>query len=232
VEVINAGVSGWTLQNQLLRIEADILPLQPDLVITYHGYNGFRFLFPELPPMVVERAPADIERPSRVLARIETWLHLRRFLRRYDAARELVGSVPEVDLETSAYADLYRRLAALLAAHGVRLAVATFNMAVNADSPEDVVRFYELGFPDVRLRMLANQLHTRLIREIPLGPGVVTIDTAEGLNGVYDDMYVDVVHFTQKGRDRLAGNILQGISPILTQDLQLRCRTRHSQARD
>jgi hypothetical protein len=62
VEVVNAGVPGWTLGNQLSRLDADILPLHPDLVVTYHGYNGFQYFFTELPEMVVERAPAAVER--------------------------------------------------------------------------------------------------------------------------------------------------------------------------
>lgn len=226
VEVVNAGVAGWTLQNQLLRIESDILPLAPDLVVTYHGYNGFHYFFAELPSMVVDRAPAEVERPSRFLAKIESWWQLQRFLKRYEAARARINSVPEIDLDSSAYAGLYRQLATLLKANGIALVVATFNMAVTPESPDEVVRFYEQVFPDVRLRILANRMHSRLVRDIPIGLGVVPIDTSDGLDGAYRDMYIDVVHFTQKGRDRLAHNVLQGILPILAQDPKLRCRPR------
>lgn len=227
VEVVNAGVSGWTLANQLLRLDTDILPLDPDLVVTYHGYNGFQYIYEELPGMVVERAPAAVERPSRLLAHAENLLTQRRFLQRYDRARERVKSVPNVDIEGSEYARLYRDLATRLNAHRIALAVATFNMAVKEDSPEDVVQFYEQTYPDIRLRIFANRLHTRLVREIPLGPGVVTIDTSDGLDGKYAEVYRDVVHFNQEGRDRLARNILRGILPILSSDPRLRCEPRH-----
>jgi lysophospholipase L1-like esterase len=226
VEVVNAGVSGWTLANQLLRLDADILPLDPDLVVSYHGYNGFQYFFTELPEMVVEHPPVAVERPSRLLARAENLLTKRRFLQRYERARDRVKSVPNVDIEGSAYVRLYRDLAARLNLHGIALAVATFNMAVNEDSPEDVIQFYEQTFPDVRLRIFANRLHTRLVREIPLGSRVVTIDTSEGLDGKYAEAYIDVVHFNQEGTDRLARNIVRGILPILASDPRLRCEPR------
>jgi hypothetical protein len=41
------------------------------------------------------------------------------------------------------------------------------------------------------------------------------IDTSEGLDGAYRDAFVDLVHFTQTGRDRLARNLLDGIRPLL-----------------
>lgn len=226
IEVVNAGVPGWTLANQIHRLDADILPLHPDLIIAYHGYNGFEYLFEELPGMVVEQAPAAVERPSRLLAHAENLLVQRRFLRRYDRARERVKSVPTVDIEGSEYARLYRDLATRLNARRIALAVATFNMAVNEDSPEDVIQFYEQTFPDVRLRIFANRLHSRLVREIPLGPGVVTIDTSDGLDGKYAEVYVDVAHVNQEGDDRLARNVLRGILPILASNPRLRCEPR------
>jgi len=223
VEVVNAGVPGWTLANQLRRLEADILPLDPDLIVTYHGYNGFHYFLGSLPVMVVDRAPAEVESPSRLLGRAESMLAQRRFRRRYEGARELATSIREVDLETSRYARLYRRLARYLDAPGIALAVSTFNMAVNENSADDVVRFYEQTFPDTRARILANRLHSRLVREVPLGPGVVTIDTSDGLDGAYAQVYLDVVHFNQEGRERLARNILQGIRKLLARDPRPGC---------
>jgi hypothetical protein len=37
VQVVNAGVPGWTLANQIARLEQDIIPLAPDLIVSYHG---------------------------------------------------------------------------------------------------------------------------------------------------------------------------------------------------
>ena len=45
VEVLNAGVPGWTSRESLINFELRVLPMQPDLVIVYHGRND---LFPQL----------------------------------------------------------------------------------------------------------------------------------------------------------------------------------------
>lgn len=41
VEVVNAGISGYRLADQLRMLEAIVLPLEPDLVIVYPGFNDF-----------------------------------------------------------------------------------------------------------------------------------------------------------------------------------------------
>jgi lysophospholipase L1-like esterase len=42
IEVINAGIAGYTLEDERLLLERLILPLRPDLVIAYTGVNDFR----------------------------------------------------------------------------------------------------------------------------------------------------------------------------------------------
>lgn len=223
VQVVNGGVPGWTLSNQLKRLDQEILPLDPDLVISYHGYNGFSFLFRDLPSMLVQTPPRAAERPSRLIAAIENRIALRRFLARYAGARELARSVGTIDLGSSGYAVRYRKLARRLAARGIPLALATFNMAVNDESPEDVIRFYEETFPDIRARMLANRMHTKLVLEVPLGGNVIPVDTREGVDGAYDQLYVDAAHLTQEGRRRLAANLLAGIREPLLASPRMRC---------
>ena len=146
-----------------------------------------------------------------------------RFLSRYAGARELARSVPVVDLQSSGYARSYRRLARQLATRGIPLAVATFNMAVDDESPEDVVRFYEQTFPDIRARMLANRMHTRLVLTVPLGKNVLPVDTRVGLDGAYERLYIDAAHFTQEGRERLARNLLEGLREVLLRSPRMRC---------
>ena len=44
VEVVNAGTEAYSLQDNLERLRRDVLRLEPDLLLSYHGYNGFRRL--------------------------------------------------------------------------------------------------------------------------------------------------------------------------------------------
>ncbi len=160
------------------------------------------------------------------MERAETTLRLWWFRRRYSAARQLGDSALEADPPATKLARLYRRLASQAGTGGVKLVLSTFNMAVNKDSPEDVVRFYEAAFPDVRARILANRLHSRILHRIESPPEIVTIDTSVGLDGNYQDAYRDLIHFNQLGRDRLAGNILGELSDHLREDQKLNCRPR------
>src|SRR5206468_9990771 len=68
VEVINAGVPGYDIVESVGRMERDILPLKPDMVISYHGINGFRLLYEALPPLVAPPPPAYVARPLQLLA--------------------------------------------------------------------------------------------------------------------------------------------------------------------
>jgi len=216
VEVINAGIPGWTLANNLARLDADILPLQPDLILSYHGYNGFPYLLAQIPSARVGKVPEAPPRPSLLLARFESALRVWWFRRRYDAARSIDERVLETDVHLSRYAELYRKLVFEARASGLGLVLATFNMAVNTESADEVIRFYEPVFPDLRARILANRLHTLLVRQVGEKYGVPVIDTPEGLDGAYEDAYIDPIHFTQTGRDRFAAHVLAGLRTILS----------------
>lgn len=66
VEVINAGVPACNLEHNLHRLAADILPLKPDLIVSYHGFNGFRLLDESLPPVAGSAPPAYQQRPLKL----------------------------------------------------------------------------------------------------------------------------------------------------------------------
>ena len=215
VQVVNAGMPGWTLANQLARLKEDIWPLEPDLLLAYHGYNGFPYLIHELPEISVGQAPSAPERPSRLLRGLENAVRIRWFLRRYRAAQDVDERVLETDLHGSHYAELYRKLVFGTRAMKIPLVLSTFNLAVKSDSPEEVVRFYELMFPDVRARVLANRLHTRLVKETGAEYDVTVIDTSRDVDGHWEDAFIDPMHLTQTGRERLARNLFEGLLPIL-----------------
>ncbi len=216
VEVINAGIPGWSLANNLARLDADILPLEPDLILSYHGYNGFGYLVAQIPSARVGKFPEAPPRPSTLLSRVESALRVGWFRRRYDAARSIDERVLETDVHLSRYAELYRKLIFEVQAKGVGLALATFSMAVNTESAEDVIAFYEPVFPDLRARILANRLHSLLVRQVGEKHGVPVIDTMEGLDGAYQDAFIDPIHFTQTGRERLADHMLNGLRATLS----------------
>ena len=71
VEVINAGVPALNLEHNLYRLRKDLLPLQTDMIISYHGCNGFRLLDGALPPVSGKIPPVYRKRPLELLAGAE-----------------------------------------------------------------------------------------------------------------------------------------------------------------
>jgi lysophospholipase L1-like esterase len=214
IEVINAGWASYDVRHAAIRLRRFVLDLQPDLVVVYHGYNGFWMLLPDVAPALVAGAkvPRRIDRPSWLLADAEFGLRTAAFR----AALGRRAAAPASDAAPNACGAAYREIVDLCAQRGARVALCSFNMAVREDTPPEVIEFYRAGFPQVERQIAANTLQTALLRTLATGDGRVTfVDSSRDLDGAYADAYVDLVHFTQSGRDRLARNIAAGIEALL-----------------
>ncbi len=231
IEVINAGVESYNLENNLNRLQKDVLPLQPDMIISYHGFNGFSFIIDSLESMKAKDVPIfDPARPSRLLALVEYRFNILIFKMRYfnENINKDGLQIDDDQLLNTPYAELYRELIDIAQTNGIPLVLCSFNMAVNQNSPEDVIQFYKAGFPRVRVQILANALHNRMLKLLSDKEHFIFADTSSQLDGEYTDKYIDLVHFTQKGRNQLARNIYHSIKqPLL--DAELGCREREEQ---
>ena len=85
VEVINAGVAAYTVLDNLHRLARDVLPLKPDMIISYHGYNGFPMLDQSLPVVYGPAPPVYSPLPLTLVANFEYRLKLLRYRRRQTA---------------------------------------------------------------------------------------------------------------------------------------------------
>jgi lysophospholipase L1-like esterase len=218
VEVINAGVPAYHLRHNLARLPVDILPLNPDMIISYHGCNGMSMLNSALPHADGPLPPAYKPRPLKLLADAEYHLRITAFKRKM--IQPLQQQLPTFSrpLETD-YAQAYRELITLARTNGIRLVLANFSMAVNRESDSGVVEFYRGGFPSVHWLILGNQAHSKIVEELARqNDGVTFVDTHTNLDGHYD-RYVDLVHFTQEGRQQLAETMFAGIRGGLEKDL-------------
>lgn len=223
VQVINAGIAAYTLEHGIIRLREDVLALQPDLLISYHGYNGFDFLV-DSTTVLQEPLPKAEPRPSPTLGMLEFRWKLQRFRgqnfqpqpKPADLARLTDGMLE------SYYAKLYRELIAIARKRGIPLVLVSFNMAVNHRSHPDVIKFYRGGFPGVDFSIVANRVHNLLIAALAeQHEGVFLVDSSAGLDGVHEH-YIDLVHFTQSGRDRLARNIFEGLDDFLEAEARRR----------
>lgn len=219
VQVINAGIPSYTLRWNLERLEREILPLRPDLIISYHGYNGFMWLQPALPPTHGPGPPPYRERPLKLLADCEYRLKVLHYRRARSTAVRPGPQVPSDPMATE-YARAYEDLIQIARTNHLRLVLANYAMAVNSGSDPDVIAFYRAAFPHVLSQIRANQTHSQIVGElVRRHPEVLAVDTHPGLDGQHDQ-FIDLVHFTGAGERRFADTLFRAMLPALKQDLQ------------
>ena len=225
VRVVNAGLPGQGLARSQARLERDVFPRRADLIVTYHGPDGFDELAEAVAAARFEPPPARAPRASRTAAALErAWERRSRALR---WRRALAGLPPRPDLRDTEYASQYRRILVEARARGIAVALLSFNMALDADSPEAAIRFYEVAVPRVREWILANRLHDRLVREMAAAYAARSIDTSARLAGAYgDDAWIGPVHPSQLGRERLAANVQEGLRELLAREPRPGCAPR------
>ncbi len=221
LQVINAGVPAYDLTHNVARWRTDLAPLQPDLLLSYHGANGFRMLDEALPSLIGRFPPIYKPRPLKLLADCEYRLRILYYRRRQTldltrpARRPLLSDVAQ-----SKYAGAYGQLIQIAQTNHLRLALANFSLAVNQQSAPEVVEFYGTSFPLVARMIQANQAHSRLLEILARQhPEICLVDTHPGLDGVHQK-FINMGHLTQPGRQQLAENIFAGIKKVLEEDLK------------
>lgn len=218
VQVINAGVPAFNLRQNAGRLEKEILPLKPDMILSYHGANGFRLLDEALPPAISQLPSPYQHRPLKLLADCEYRLKMILYRRRMNPGSLLDPGAFANPLKTK-YADAYRDLIQVARTNNIRLVLANYAMAVNSKSDAEIVQFYRVASPSIHWQIRANAVHTELVRQlVGLFPEVRMVDTHPNLDGDPDN-FIDMAHMTQGGRQKMAENIFAGIRDILESDL-------------
>ncbi len=99
-------------------------------------------------------------------------------------------------------------------------------MAVDAASPRQVKDFYGAVFKPIDDIIAANAAHNRMVRLIAKEEGVPLIEATPGLDGAWDDdLYLDIVHFTEAGNRRMAETMFRALIPVLASE-GLSCEAR------
>jgi hypothetical protein len=192
--------------------------MQPDMIISYHGVNGFRLLDRALPPVSGKAPPPYRQRPLKLLADCEYRLKIFRY-RQHQSQRLMFHRPSLSQVMNSKYAQSYRQLIEMTRTNGVRLVLANFSMAVNPRSDPDVIGFYQAAFPAVYALMRANLAHSLMLQELARQhPEVCLVDTNPGLDGAHEK-FIDLAHLTQEGRQQLAEKIFAVVRRVLEDDL-------------
>jgi len=218
VEVINTGLPHHNLEFNLIRLRTEILALKPDMIISYHGWNGFRWLYPSLPPIFEKHYPLFEKRPLHLLADCEFRFKMFIFKRRL-ATKPVLEMPPVSKLLQTKFADLYRQLIDISRTNNIQLVIGNYSMAVDGKSDRDVCEFYREIFPSVYSAIKVNVMHTMLIKELVREhPEVIYADTNPSLDGEYRK-FIDLVHFAPEGDRQLAENYFTAIKGVLATNL-------------
>ena len=224
VEIVNAGTEAYTLEDNLERMRRDVLPLKPDLILSAHGMNGLLAL--GLRQQAEPNEPGVRPRASALLGRAVLTIERALHDWRTRAAPRPAAPLSDEALLKSRYAKAYRNLIALSRENGVPVVLATSSLAVDESSPREVKDFYGAVFKPIDDIIAANAAHNRLVKRLAAEYGVPLIDMALGVDGVWDDdLYLDIVHFTERGHERAAQEMFQALLPILANE-GLRCEAR------
>ncbi len=214
VEVINAGIPRITLPQNLRRLPDEILPLKPDLLISYHGINGFPLLDKMIPSLSGKSQPVFQERPLRLLAECEYRLRLL-LNRRAQRSGSAGAAVAVRDPLQTDYARAYRELIQIAETNHIPLVLANYSMAVNRHSLPELIEFYRPTWPAVYAFIDANEAHSQIVQQLAAqNPGLAFVDTHPHLDGESDKFY-DLVHFTPEGDRQVAEAIFAAIRPTL-----------------
>lgn len=230
IEVVNAGTEAYTLADNVERLRRDIVPLKPDIVISYHGYNGLRVLFGAAPfsdAGTIEEPRRNLNGPSPILDEIIYRQRLAVF--RSKRSPQALPIYTENQIMRSKYAESYRELLQIARDGGFHIVLSSSSMAVATSSPREVKDFYGNAFPGIDETIVRNAAHNEMVKKLAAIEDVPFIDTTPQLDGSWDDdLYLDLVHFTQAGNSRMANIIFNGLSDILRNDAKLQCSDRKS----
>jgi len=225
VEVINAGTEMYNLTNNLERLRRDIIPLRPDVVISYHGANDTRGLFG--PEPFSSAIPEDRSAAPSALLR-ETIRRVKRVFLMLSQNNEIIPIYTHDQVFKSGNAEAYRKLITIAQENNFRLILSTSSFAVTGSSPREAKDFYALAFPEIDESLVRHQAYNDLVRVMASDNAILLVDTSE-LNGLWDDdFYLDLVHFTQAGNNRMAEIMFSRLASILREDPIMRCSERNS----
>jgi lysophospholipase L1-like esterase len=233
IEVLNAGVNGWSTAHSLTHFLFDGLALEPDLVIVHHSVNDLSVNFhgeplpdysnkyglPEWDPRPEARAAAL----DGLLGWSQAYLFLRLGANRLFPRSRQVEVAPYPAERGLPAAPFYRRnlesVCAVAAAQGIRVVLTL--------PPEDILRRYDatlvtqlglggrLQVPDGPTLRRFHGDYLAIVREVAASRGVLLVDADRAMSG-RAELFVDTCHTTAAGSELLARLFAEALEPLLS----------------
>ena len=119
----------------------------------------------------------------------------------------------------SKYARTYERLIDIARTNQIRLVIANFSLAVNRQSPPELVEFFRLRHAALHWQIQANAAHDQMVRQLTRDhPEVLFADVQSHIDGA-EEKFFDLMHLTQEGDQQLAENFFTSIRAVLETNL-------------
>jgi lysophospholipase L1-like esterase len=213
-QVVNAGIEGLNSELALRRLESRVVPLAPDLVTIYIGWNDLMKFDPD----------GQVENPrlavvARWLERLWTVKGLRKLLF-YNLRPRIAPPRTGPEARTGRYADYrpavfegnLRRMIATVRGIPAEPVVMTLPSVVSADMSVDDVRAANVQFPYFRgANVVADFVdliaaYNRSIRRVAAEEGVVLVDLSREIDARPDRraLFLDTMHANPAGRVLIA----------------------------
>ena len=217
IEVVNAGVPGYTSVEQRINFMLRISHLQPDAILIYHGNNDLTWSWvPDIETNLVYGRGESIGPPSRIARLVDHSYVLMELRSRMDLfSRSSQDKHSTAD--TAAIRVLRDNLAALVddaRRAGARVAIATFAHGLDVDGAPGVFSADEraLGVPAVGrwFEFLDPQgarrsfpVYNAMIRQLASDARIPLAEPARRVPGT-PEYFTDWCHFTAKGEQLMA----------------------------
>ena len=217
IEVVNAGVPGYTSVEQRINFLLRISHLEPDAIVIYHGNNDLTWSWvPHIETNLVYGRGESIGPPSRLARLVDhsyVLMELRSRLDLFSRASNQKHSTPD----TTAIRVLGENLSGLIEdarRAGAVVAIGTFAHGLNEQGVPGVFSADEeaLGVPAVG-RWFENldpqgarrsfPVYNQMVRELARARNVPLAEPAQRVPGT-PEFFTDWCHFTAKGEELMA----------------------------
>ena len=92
-------------------------------------------------------------------------------------------------------------------------------LAVSADAPQQEIQRHEALEPRTRQRLLAVDLHRRVLAQLAATYRATLLDAPPGPDGAGEDLFLDLHLRSEPGREQLAQSLLDGLRTKLGEEI-------------
>jgi lysophospholipase L1-like esterase len=227
VEVLNAGVPGYRVLDNVIRLHTELLTFDPDAIVVYHPNNDL-FLTIRNPEMINDSdRPAEalftgptsrwLSRNSLLYGKLKSRMSMQRGREDARNAKPLTASVVESGVRK--YQDELATFFAIAQSRNVKVfmvqAVHVSGGGATTEPDSLIRRLWKSNFPRIEAESLlaTYQRFHEGATETATRFGVTVIPTKDfGLRGTQWYSQGDPIHFNNAGADRMA----QNLAPYLT----------------